>query len=305
MTEREDGFDTSRAELFEALGHPIRVRILHSLEAKPLGFAELKREVGIESSGHLQFHLGKLTSLVGTTPEGAYTLTDDGKEALRVLKSVPTGHNGTPTERSSLRRNWTQPLLNRVVAIALVILVAGSLGVGFFSGYSNRQTITTTSTRLLFSTTTTTETATVQAIELSRSNGNYSFTIRLNGSTVVKGQEIALFYNMTNISGQYQRVQEVNPLVIPTIYSENGSVEWALLPQSFVIGLSPTYLPNGFSLTGNLLIATSALSAGQKYVLSAGPLIGPFIGPSETYDLIARYYPMGKSLMINTTITIQ
>ncbi|MDA4124434.1 MAG: winged helix-turn-helix domain-containing protein [Thaumarchaeota archaeon] len=58
------GFDSARAELFEALGHPNRIRILQAMREGPLGFAELKRQVGIESSGHLTFHLGKLGGLV-------------------------------------------------------------------------------------------------------------------------------------------------------------------------------------------------------------------------------------------------
>ena len=191
---------------------------------------------------------------------------------------------------------------NGAVAAVLVILVAGSLGVGYFTGYSNRQTITSTSTVLLYSTTTTTETATVQTIELSRSNGNYSFTIRLNGTTVVKGQEISLFYNLTNISGEYQKVEVIIPLVIPTIQSENGSYVWLKPPQSFTAGA--TNLPNGFSLSANLLIPTSNMSAAQKYLLSVGPLIGPFVGPNDTFGFLPRYFPIGESLMINTTITI-
>lgn len=62
MAEPEKVFDSSRAELFEALGHPTRVKILKALGERPMGFAELKREVGIESGGHLQFHLGKLAN---------------------------------------------------------------------------------------------------------------------------------------------------------------------------------------------------------------------------------------------------
>jgi len=126
MTERGNGFDFSRAELFEALGHPIRVKILHSLETKPLGFAELKREVGVESSGHLQFHLGKLAGLVGTTPDGSYALTDDGREAIRVLKSVPASHGETISgERASIFRwnQWSKPLL-AILLIVVVVLAA-------------------------------------------------------------------------------------------------------------------------------------------------------------------------------------
>jgi len=49
------------------------------------------------------------------------------------------------------------------VAVLLVILVAGSLGVGYFVGSGNRQTFTTTST-LLLSTTTTVTSITVQTV---------------------------------------------------------------------------------------------------------------------------------------------
>ncbi|MDG6941232.1 MAG: winged helix-turn-helix transcriptional regulator, partial [Nitrososphaerota archaeon] len=123
MAERESQFDASRAELFEALGHPARVQILRALERKPLGFAELKREVGIESSGHLQFHLRKLTGLVGTTSDGVYALTDEGREAIRVLNTTTTGSGQIAAKaRTSLRRtDWTRPLL-AVLLIGLVVL---------------------------------------------------------------------------------------------------------------------------------------------------------------------------------------
>ena len=110
--------------MFEALGHPIRVKILQALVTKPMGFAELKKEVGIESSGHLEFHLRKLSGLVGTTAEGSYALTDDGKEAIRVLKSVPTNQGGTfPRAKFSIfgRNEWTKPLL-AVLLISIVVL---------------------------------------------------------------------------------------------------------------------------------------------------------------------------------------
>jgi len=116
-------FDSSRAELFEALGHPTRVRILRTLEGKPMGFAELKREVGIESSGHLQFHLGKLAGLVTTNAEGSYTLTDDGREAIRVLKAIPTTSEQVPlvSKVPKIRYNWLIPIL-AILLIAIVIL---------------------------------------------------------------------------------------------------------------------------------------------------------------------------------------
>ena len=51
-------------------------------------FTELKKEVGIESSGHLTFHLGKLHLLIHTTREGSYELNDDGRAALHLVEVV-------------------------------------------------------------------------------------------------------------------------------------------------------------------------------------------------------------------------
>jgi DNA-binding transcriptional ArsR family regulator len=79
-------FDPREAELFEALGHPTRIGILQMLNENPLGFSELKKKIGIDSSGHLTFHLSKLVGLVRTNPEGKYYLTDIGREALRVTR---------------------------------------------------------------------------------------------------------------------------------------------------------------------------------------------------------------------------
>ncbi len=119
-------FDASRAELFEALGHPMRVKILNALEGRPMGFADLKREVGIESSGHLQFHLSKLSSLVATTAGGDYVLSDDGREAIRVLRSTrASSEQAAPVARvSPLRRiGWRTPLLT-VLLVAVVVLAS-------------------------------------------------------------------------------------------------------------------------------------------------------------------------------------
>jgi len=76
--------DLREAELFEALGHPTRIGILQTLNENSLGFSELKKKIGINSSGHLTFHLSKLAGLVQTDLEGKYCLTDSGREALRV-----------------------------------------------------------------------------------------------------------------------------------------------------------------------------------------------------------------------------
>lgn len=88
-----------RAELFEILAHQTRIRILRVLENHPLSFGELKRILGMESSGHLQYHLGKLGDLIKQTDDRRYALSDDGKEALRVLEVMRT-ESFTPISRA-------------------------------------------------------------------------------------------------------------------------------------------------------------------------------------------------------------
>ena len=121
-------FDPSRAELFEALGHPLRLRILESLSHAPLSFSGLKKKVEIDSSGHLQFHLGKLDGLVTTDPEGNYVLTDEGREALRLLITMRSGTEEEVTEPSRKRL----PILGIVLA---GLILASGVAIYLFPSY--------------------------------------------------------------------------------------------------------------------------------------------------------------------------
>jgi len=76
------------AELFEAIAHPVRIKILKILEKQPASFASLKRQLGIDSSGNLDYHLKKLGELVATREDGLYGLTATGKEALMSIGAV-------------------------------------------------------------------------------------------------------------------------------------------------------------------------------------------------------------------------
>jgi len=80
--------DRQRAEVFDALGHPTRIIILKALNEGAMGFAELKKRVNIESSGHLQHHLNKLDGLIKTDVNGKYCLSDQGKDALLAVQTV-------------------------------------------------------------------------------------------------------------------------------------------------------------------------------------------------------------------------
>ena len=96
-----------------------------------MSFSELKRETGIESSGHLQFHLGKLSSLIKTDTVGNYALTDEGRGALHIAQTV------VPSE-TMLRKCWTK-IDTAIIAVSIVwalTMVATSMelsGTGFDS----------------------------------------------------------------------------------------------------------------------------------------------------------------------------
>ncbi|NHJ14117.1 MAG: ArsR family transcriptional regulator [Candidatus Thorarchaeota archaeon] len=78
----------SADDVFDAIAHPMRIEILKALAKKSLGFADLKRKLGISSSGQLDFHLKKMTLLVTTDSYGMYTLTSKGYAALYAIVIV-------------------------------------------------------------------------------------------------------------------------------------------------------------------------------------------------------------------------
>lgn len=146
-------FDASRAELFEALGHPTRIRILQALGETPLAFSELKRKTGVQSSGLLSFHLGKLNNLVAASKEGPYQLTDQGKEALRMVRITQSDLTEPPMRvKTPDRRQY-------IAAIVVLLLALASLSsIALYEAYRPPETSTTTS--LLVSTATVTVTST-------------------------------------------------------------------------------------------------------------------------------------------------
>jgi DNA-binding HxlR family transcriptional regulator len=121
-------FDLRETELFEALGHPARIRILRALNENALAFSELKKKIGIESSGHLTFHLSKLVGLVKTNPEAKYCLTDSGREALRV-----TGIAREALEMSEHNRGDTRITSFIIMAIGFNIVGFVCLALGILS----------------------------------------------------------------------------------------------------------------------------------------------------------------------------
>jgi len=134
MTEDKPGdeFNSANAELYDTLAHPSRILILKALSDHPAGFAELKRTTGIESSGNLSFHLNKLGRLVRTDSEGKYCLTDEGKEAIRVIDATERLNPEAQPQRQRQRgpkvgAKSVGVLLTLAVVLAVVMMVSGSL----------------------------------------------------------------------------------------------------------------------------------------------------------------------------------
>jgi hypothetical protein len=85
------------------------------LAEKPLGFADLKRELKISSSGLLDFHLKKLDELITVNKEGRYALTEKGFAALTTIE----GAAGYYRLRSAQKRSYF---------LGLVVVVLVNIG---------------------------------------------------------------------------------------------------------------------------------------------------------------------------------
>jgi len=130
-------------ETFEAIAHPLRVKILKLLAERPMGFSELKRELGIKSSGKLDFHLKKLGSLITLNSNGKYTLTKEGYAALQAITTIKKyGWQkrayiiNTVACTIVVAFTLSRILLEGVKSIYLAVLVLVSLWFVFYSYWS-------------------------------------------------------------------------------------------------------------------------------------------------------------------------
>jgi len=116
--------DKQRAEVFDALGHPTRILILKVLSEGAIGFADLKKKTGIESSGHLQHHLTKLSGLIKTDENGKYCLSEEGKDALLTVQTV---EHSSPQIGSPRHRFNTKTAFVTISLLLIGLLVVSSV----------------------------------------------------------------------------------------------------------------------------------------------------------------------------------
>jgi DNA-binding HxlR family transcriptional regulator len=117
--------DKQRAEVFDALGHPTRILILKVLSEGSLGFADLKKKTGIDSSGHLQHHLTKLNGLIKTDEYGKYCLSDEGKDALLTVQTVESASSKKEAKEKGHKRFKIG--LKPVAFLIVTLLIASSI----------------------------------------------------------------------------------------------------------------------------------------------------------------------------------
>lgn len=118
--------EAERAEIFDALGHPLRIAILKSLSREACSFADLKRKMKIDSSGHLQHHLTKLDGLIKTDEHGGYCLSDSGRDALFTIQTVEITSKKRK-RRPTFPDGKTRPLLSFLIVALTVCMLASVL----------------------------------------------------------------------------------------------------------------------------------------------------------------------------------
>lgn len=125
------------AELFEAISHPVRIKILKILEKQPASFGFLKRQLDIESSGNLDHHLKKLGQLIAVRQDGLYGLTDAGKEALLSIQAIELWRE---MERRKIKTLEKMPRESLFLALLEFCTAVASV-FWFFSAFSTPVTI--------------------------------------------------------------------------------------------------------------------------------------------------------------------
>jgi hypothetical protein len=142
-------------------------------------------------------------------------------------------------------------------------------------------------------TTTTSTSASQQAGSLSwdANYGAWNYEVTLNTNQIQPGQNITALFTLTNFSNRTQTVDLDNPLVLPTIYAQDGKVVWAWEPPAIN---EIENITAGQALSEPLTLPTWMLQAGQSYTLTTAP---GFSVPGSTVDI-------SQQLQLSQTITV-
>jgi hypothetical protein len=115
--------------------------------------------------------------------------------------------------------------------------------------------------------------------------------VTLNTNQIQPDQNITALFTLTNFSTLTQTVDVDNPLVLPTIYAQDGKVVWAWTPPSFN---EIENITAAQAISEPLTLPTWMLQAGQSYILTTAP---GFSTPGSAVDI-------SQQLQLSQTITV-
>jgi DNA-binding HxlR family transcriptional regulator len=268
--------DRQRAEVFDALGHPTRILILKILSEGALGFADLKKKTGFDSSGHLQHHLTKLNGLIKTDEYGKYCLSDEGKDALLTVQTV---ENASPKKgvKENGHRNFKVGL--KPVSFLLIALLIASSAV---AAYEYSQTVNLKKNNLS------------SPILTSFSNikdGLLQLSITLQSGKIqyLAGQVVPITFTISNVSNQTLTFIEVNGNSNFNFQVYNGTnaevYSWVLGAYPLTNATFITLNPNenygqtlNWNSETNMFSGFSQAKAGVYYIIGE-------MGENQPYEL--------------------
>ncbi len=223
---------------------------------------------------------------MGLLVAASLTYTLAGPGASRTVTSLTTT---TATSTSVTTATLTSTSVTTTTATLTTISVT-------------TQNITTTTTL----TNSSVETVTGPSIGrvINRSYNGWSFTVAFNS---LGDSTIYAYVNLTNISGQTQKVNEMSPLVDPVLYcgggpcGNPGAQVWAWNPPG-AKNFTQTFNPGQWEFSGPYPIPVSSVPwygiPGGNLILSIWPLIGPSGQSLAVNDTIQQ------TLMINATLFV-
>ncbi len=107
-------------EIFSALKHPIRRRILKMLESEPHTYTALLNGLGIDT-GLLNYHLDSLGSLIRKDEEGMYRISDFGLAAIGLTRRIEEPAARPSPEFKVFGRKFS-PSLIWVIVVGVLML---------------------------------------------------------------------------------------------------------------------------------------------------------------------------------------
>jgi len=112
------------ASLYKILKDETRRKAILLLSEKGgLSYTDLMDELGIASTGILNYHLKVLGDLMTKNETGQYTLTERGKLASRLLMEFAEKDNVLQTKKKWWKRFWVVAILLQVAALIIVVIL--------------------------------------------------------------------------------------------------------------------------------------------------------------------------------------